>query len=173
VHFAERRGGEYRDPLRRGALAPWTDTTIPQVTAVVFSRHGRAVPPDRVSGGVDVICEAHQLPPLPVPEPWNDLPVTPELIRWRVRRGGATVRAWHTPVDFTKGLLPQDDFDRIYAPGTRQNRPGKPGLYRFYLARTWTTSLLPDGEYRLEVEASDQRGNTGGLTQPFVIANDV
>ena len=80
---------------------------------------------------------------------------------------------WHTPVDFTKGLLKPDDFARIYAPGTRQNKAGKPGLYRFFLAHTWTTSLLPDGPYRIEVEASDQRGNTGGLALPVVFANNV
>jgi len=32
---------------------------------------------------------------------------------------------------------------------------------------------LPDGPYRLEVEASDLAGNTGRHTQPFTIANDV
>ena len=56
---------------------------------------------------------------------------------------------------------------------TRQNRPGKPGLYRFYLAHTWSTTVLPDGAYRLEEEASDLRGNTGTLKLPFAIANDV
>jgi hypothetical protein len=173
VHLAERRAGEYRDPLRRGALTPWADTTAPQVTRIVLSRNGRELSPGAVSGAVDVIAEAHQMPPLPVPAPWNDLPVTPELVRWRVRRGNTTVRAWHTPIDFTKGLLKPEEFSRVYAPGTRQNKKGKPGLYRFFLAHTWTTSLLPDGPYRIEVEASDQRGNTGSLALPFVLANDV
>ena len=113
------------------------------------------------------------MPPLAVPPPWDGLPVTPARIRWRVRRGGRTVRPWHTPIDFSKGLLPKEDFRRIYAPGTRQNRAGKPGLYRFFLAHTWSTTLLTDGHYRLEVEASDLRGNKGGLHLPFTIANDV
>jgi len=173
VHFAERRGGVYRDPLRPGALSPWTDTTVPQVTKIVLARNGRALAPDRIFGAVDVLAEAFQMPPLPVPAPWDDLPVTPERIRWRVRRGGATVRPWHTPIDFTKGLMPRDDFPRIYAPGTRQNRAGKPGLYRFFLAHTWSTSVIPDGEYRLEVEASDLYGHDGRLQLPFVVANNV
>ena len=50
---------------------------------------------------------------------------------------------------------------------------GKPGLYRFYLAHTWSTSLLPDGDYRIEVEASDLYGNTGSLALPFTLVNDL
>ena len=113
------------------------------------------------------------MPPLPVPAPWDGLPVTPARIRWRVRRGGASVRPWHTPIALGSHLLPQNAFRRIYAPGTRQNRAGKPGLYRFYLAHRWSTTLFADGNYRLEVEASDLFGNVGGLQLPFTIANNV
>jgi hypothetical protein len=173
VHFAERRSGTYRDPLRPGALSPWTDATKPQVSRIVLSRNGRQLPAAAVAGPVDVIAEAHQIPPLAVPAPWNDLPVTPARLRWRVRRGGRTVRPWHTPIDLGKTLLPREAFRRIYAPGTRQNREGKPGLYRFVLAHTWSTTLLDDGLYRLDVEASDLRGNTGGLHLVFTIANDL
>ena len=47
LHFAEHRAGVYRDPLRRGALTPWRDTTKPQVTRIVFSRAGRVLDPAR------------------------------------------------------------------------------------------------------------------------------
>ena len=70
-------------------------------------------------------------------------------------------------------LLHREAFRRIYAPGTRQNRAGRPGLYRFFLAHTWSTSLLDDGPYSIEVEASDLRGNVGRLALPFTIANDI
>jgi len=173
VHFAEHRNGVYRDPLRPGALSPWTDATVPVVSKIVLSRNGKALKPERIFGAVDVIAEAFQMPPMQVPEPWAGLPVTPEKVRWRVRRGGASVRPWHTPIDFTQGLLPQTAFHRIYAPGTRQNRAQKPGLYRFFLAHTWSTSLIPDGQYQLEAEAWDLRGNKGGLTLPFTVANNV
>jgi hypothetical protein len=173
VHFAERRDGSYRNPLRADALTPWHDDTRPVVTKVVFSRDGAAVPASAVSGAVDVIAEAHDVPPVEVPPPWNDLPVTPARIRWRVVNQAGVVRRWHTPVDFTKTLLPQSAFSRIYAPGTRQNHEGEPGLYRFYLAHTWTTTTLSDGSYRLEFEASDLAGNTGSLTKRFTIANNV
>jgi hypothetical protein len=171
VHFAERSGHAYRNPLRAGALTPWVDTTRPSVTAIAFVRDGKAVPADLVSGAVDVVAEAHDVPPVPVPAPWHGLPVTPAKVRWRVHHGGAVVRRWHTPVDFTKGLLPQSRFHAIYAPETRQNHAGEPGRYRFFLARTWSTQLLPDGTYDLEVEALDLAGNAGSLRLPFTIAN--
>ncbi len=82
-------------------------------------------------------------------------------------------RPWHTPIDLRKGLQPQEKFRSIYAPGTRQNRAGKPGLYRFHLAHTWTTSLLPDGPYHLEVEATDLHGNKGNRQLPFTLTNDL
>ena len=173
VHFAERRDGTYRNPLRADALTPWHDDTRPAVTKIVFSRDGAAVRASAVSGAVDVIAEAHDVAPVDVPAPWNDLPVTPARIRWRVVGQSGVVRRWRTPVDFTKTMLPRSAFSRIYAPGTRQNHAGAPGLYRFYLAHTWTTTTLPDGSYRLEVEASDLAGNIGSLTKRFTIANNV
>lgn len=160
VHFAERFRREYRNPLRAGALTPWRDTTAPAIDTISLSRRGREIAPDRVRGVVDVIVEAHDMPPLPVPAPWNGLPVTPALLRWRVRRGGRTVRPWHAPVDFRRRMLDRSLFPRIYAPGTRQNHKNRPGLYRFYLAHTWDTRRWPDGDYRLEVEASDMAGNS-------------
>jgi hypothetical protein len=173
VHFAERRAGVYRNPLRPGALTPWADHTKPAVTKITFSRAGQDVPAAALGGAVDVIAEAHDTPPMPVPAPWNGLPVTPARLRWRVLRGAEVVRPWHTPVDFSEELLPQSDFHRIYAPGTTQNHAGQPAVLRFFLAHTWSTATLADGEYHIEVEASDLGGNTGSLTQGFTVANDV
>ena len=174
VHFAEHRSGVYRDPLRPGALTPWRDTTRPHVTRIVLSRGGKALTAAAVSGAVDVIAEAHQMPPLAVPAPWHGLPVTPARIRWRVRRGGLTVRPWHTPIDFSRRRCCRAGLStHLRARHPAEPSPGKPGLYRFYLAHTWSTTVLPDGAYRLEVEASDLRGNTGTLKLPFAIANDV
>ena len=171
VHFAERRGDAYRNPLGAAGLAPWHDTTRPTVTAVRFLRNGRELRADLLSGAVDVVADAHDTPPIKVPPPWDGLPVTPARVRWRVLREGRVVRRWHTPIDFTKGLLPQDRFHSTYAPGTRQNHAGKPGLYRFFLAKSWSTDRLPDAVYRLEVEASDLAGNVGALAVPVALAN--
>ena len=174
VHFAERRGGDYRDPLRPGALTPWSDPTSPRIAAIAFERDGRAVAPAAVSGGVDVIVEAYDRPPLAIPDPdWAGAIVTPALVRWRVLRGRAVARPWHTPVDFRNGLLPRSRYAGVYAPGTRQNRPGQPGRYRFFVAHTWSTRLLPDGRYRLEAEAVDERGNSARAGLDFTIANEV
>jgi hypothetical protein len=101
------------------------------------------------------------------------LPVTPARLRWRVLRNDKVVRRWRTPVDLSRSMLPQERFRSVYAPGTRQNHSGEPGLYRFYLAHTWSTALLPDGPYRLEVEASDLAGNAGSRSLAFSIANDL
>ncbi len=173
VHFAERREGTYRNPLRAGALTPWHDDTRPTVTRVTLSRDGTELPLTAVHGAVDVIAEAHDTPPIEVPPPWRDLPVTPALLRWRLLRGTEVVRPWHMPVDFRATLQPKSAYGRVYAPGTRQNRADTPGLYRFYLARTWSTSLLPDGNYKLQVQATDLAGNTGTRTQAFTLANNV
>jgi len=173
VHFAERRGGLYRNPLRPAGLEPWKDTSRPQVTAIRFLRNGRELAPAMVRGAVDVVAEAHDMPPLPVPSPWAGLPVTPARIRWRVLRSGNVVRRWHTPVDFSRTMIPKERFRSVYAPGTRQNHAGSPGLYRFFLAHTWSTGLLPDGPYRLEVEASDLGGNAGFRSLAFTVANDL
>jgi hypothetical protein len=81
------------------------------------------------------------------------------------------VRPWHTPVDFTKGLLPADRFAAVYATGTCQNKPGKSGRYRFFLAHTWSTRELRNGDYRLEVEASDLAGNRAHAVLPFAVGN--
>jgi hypothetical protein len=126
-----------------------------------------------VRGAVDVVAEAHDTPPLPVPAPWAGLPVTPVRLRWRVLREQRVVRRWHTPVDFSRRLIPKERFRSVYAPGTRQNHAGSPGLYRFYLAHTWSTDRLSDGPYRLEVEAADLGGNVGTLGLPFTLANQL
>jgi hypothetical protein len=59
----------------------------------------------------------------------------------------------------------------VYAAGTRQNHPNAPGLYRFWLARSWDTRGLRDGSYRLDVEAADVRGNTSRGHLELVLDN--
>jgi hypothetical protein len=174
VHFAETSAGNvYRNPLRPGAMGPWIDPTTPRIAAITFVRAGtqRELSPLEVSGDVDVIVEAWDRPPLVPPPPWDDIAVTPAVLRWRVLRGREVVRPWHVPVDFRRTLLPRSLFHVVYAQGTRQNRPNRRGRYRFYMAHGWTTSLLRNGLYRLEVSAADAHGNraVGGL--PFTVAN--
>lgn len=168
VHFAERSRGAFRNPLRRGAITPYVDTTSPTITAVGFFRRGRRVPRARVRGTVAVIAEAFETPPQPDVGLWRpDIPVTPALVRWRVMRRGRPVVRWRTAVDFRDELLRPEDFGRIYAPGTRKGGRRRPGRYRFYLARAWDSSRLANGDYRLQVAAWDPRSNRALVTVPF------
>jgi hypothetical protein len=97
VHFAESRGGRYVNPLRRGALEPWVDASTPRIAGIHFFRGTHELSPLEVHGSVDIVVDAWDLPPVRVPPPWNDLPVTPAVLRWRVLRDGKAVRPWHAP----------------------------------------------------------------------------
>jgi hypothetical protein len=173
VHFAESLKGDYRNPLRPGAIHPWVDATSPRISGIHFyqGQTTRELSPLHVAGDIDVVVEAWDKPPLPVPPPWSDLPVTPALVRWRVMQGRKVIRPWHAPVDFTLGLLPPSLFSVVYAPGTKQNHPGKAGVYRFYVAHTWDTRRLRDGLYKLEVSVADISGNKATAALPFTVAN--
>ena len=133
-------------------------TTVPHVTRIAFERERPRVPAAAVAGPVDVVAEAHDEPPVAVPPPWNGLPVTPARLRWRVLRGDRVVRPWHTPVDLGTRFHKQSEFGRIYAPGTRQNHAGAPGLYRFFLAQRGARAAR-GRRLRVEVEAADLAGN--------------
>lgn len=158
VHLAESHN-EHRNPLRPGGLGPYVDHTPPTVASVEFLRGGRRQDARNLTGRVDVVVEAFDTTPLVVPKPWSNLPVTPARIRWSVTLGSRRIIARRTAADFRRTLMPGRLYDSIYAPGTRKNRPGAPGHYRFYLAHGLDTSRLPAGLCRLRIEAVDTRGN--------------
>lgn len=159
MHFAERHARDYVNPLRPGALSPFYDPSSPRIQRIAVERRGADLAPDRLTGAVDLVVEAYDQPALPVATPWDHMPVAPALIRWRLVRFGKFPVPWTTSVDFRTRMLPAERFDEVYAPGTRQNRPARPGLYRFYLARGWDSRRFENGEYRLDVEARDLYGN--------------
>jgi Peptidase family M23 len=173
VHFAESLNGVYVNPLRRGALTPYVDTTPPAVEALTISRAGKPVNPANVSGVVDLTCDAYDVPEMDPPWPWQQTRVTPALIRWRiVRPDGQPATHWKTAVDFRFALLPDGLFNLVYAPGTKQNHASRPGRYVFYLDEGWSSAQLPNGSYRLAVGAWDTRGNGGYGSLSFTIANE-
>lgn len=170
VHLAEVNRRRYCDPLRPGALTPFTDVGNPTVSKIMF-RHGSTnLKPASVFGTVNICCTAFDTPPLAVPPPWAHMPVTPVYIRFRVVRFGKSVVPWRKGVDLRSFRQP-DAFHVIFAPETRQNHPNKPGLYCYNLAHDWNSARYPNGDYRIDVEASDIHGNTARSNLAFSIRN--
>jgi hypothetical protein len=180
VHFAEHRNGVYVNPLRPGALGPYTDTTVPTVRAVSVrpvATSGRSVAAAArrapVRGRVDLVAEACDETPIPISGPWHDKPLTPALIRWRLLAGDRVVTGWRTAVDFRLTYPSNDLWSKTYTGWTRQNKKIWDARYGFYLAHGLDTRTLRDGTYLLQVEATDIRGNTGTGSFPLTIANHV
>jgi murein DD-endopeptidase MepM/ murein hydrolase activator NlpD len=172
LHLAEFRNGSYINPLRIGGLAPFIDDVVPRVPTITFYLDGRPIPVAEVRGIVDLTTDAHDLPPLPLPPPeWAQTRLAPALIRWRIVQGHAQIRPWQTSVDFRTFLIPSTLFTFVYAPGTYQNRPNRPGRYEYYLARNFDTRTLPNGLYNVEVEAWDTQENIGRASYAFLIRN--
>jgi hypothetical protein len=155
VHFAEHRNGQYVNPLRPGALSPYADHTAPTISEIGLAQSVR---------GSSLVASAYDTTAPRVPGPWANEPVTPALLRWRLMIGHQTVIRWRTAADFRSAMLPASRFASVYAPGTRQNHQGKPGLYCFSLASNLKPSTLRPGSYRVEVVATDTRGNRARAT---------
>ena len=180
VHFAEHRNGVYVNPLRPGAMGPYTDTTVPNVRMVSVTpvaTSGRSVaaasrrPP--VRGHVDLVAEAYDETPIPIAGPWHDKPLSPALIQWRLLSGGRVVTGWRTAVDFRLTYPSNDLYSRTYTSWTRQNKKIWDARYGFYLAHGLDTRTLRDGKYLVQVRATDMRGNTGTRSFPLTVANNV
>jgi len=171
VHLAEYKDGTYINPLRLGGLAPYIDDTVPQIPKLTFYSSGSPIPPEGVTGLVDITADAFDTPPVPIPLPWNQAIFTPSVIRWRIVQGQNTIRHWETPVDFRRFLLPLNLFSFVYGPGTFQNKAGRRGRYEFYLAHQFDTRTLVNGSYVLQVEALDEQENLGQASFAFTITN--
>ena len=170
VHFSEIYRRTFYDPLRPGALTPFTDVGNPTVSKIMFRRGKVDLPPDRVFSVVKICCIAFDTPAMLVPPPWSHMPVTPAQIRFRIVRYGNAVVPWRYGVDMRRFRQPAD-FYNVFGPETRQNHPNKPGLYSYILAPAWDSELHPNGNYRLDVEASDIHGNKARSNLTFDIHN--
>jgi len=160
VHFAEWNGHTYLNPLRRRGLAPFFDRTRPVVGPIDVAQ--------QANGTFDATVQAYDPPPIRPPWPWRDAVWTPELLRWRLVSNDIALIPWTVAADFD-AYLPRRRFGQIYAPGTRQNLPGRAGRYVFRLMHD---VRLADGRYLLEVRASDTRGNTGSSSSGFEVVAD-
>jgi hypothetical protein len=171
VHFSEMRNGVYLNPLRPGAMGPYSDPTKPTVPAVELQRSSDAAPVARAnaSGSFDIVAEVADTTPLPVPPPWGDLPVMPALVQWRIVGAAGAVTDWKTAVDFRQTIPSASEFSSVYAVWTRQNHANHPGRYRIYLAHAWNSAAVQPGTYRVEVSASDTRNNTTVVGFPITV----
>lgn len=172
VHFAESIDGEYRNPLRRGALTPFRDRTKPIVASItMLVNGGPAADTNHVTGVVDVESEIYDTPPVAPRPPWQVARFAPAIVWWRLERGGVAVTDWSVAIDFHFALMPAGMYGWLYAPGTYQNKPNRPGHYVFWIAHALDTSTLPSGRYALDVLAADTRWNLGSGSLAFTIAN--
>jgi len=172
VHLAEYKDGTYINPLRLGGLAPYIDDTVPHIPSAAFYSGGSPISGENISGIVDITADAFDPSPLPLPPvEWAQAWLSPTLIRWRVIEGQNVVRDWETAVDFRTFLLPISLFNFIYAPGTFQNRPNRPGHYTYFLAHSFDTRLLVNDRYVLQVEAFDAQENVGRASFLFSVRN--
>ena len=183
VHFTERDHGTALNPLARGRLTPYSDTTTPTVESISFrtSATGPDGPHENVHGRGGVITRAFDTPPIQVPGIWADLPVAPALLTWKVERAsdGKVVGPRQTAFDVRR-TLPKCPFWNLYVRGTRQNASNfgghkawrEHGIYLYNLdTPAFDTTRLQDGVYRLVVTAVDIRGNSSSARQVFVIRN--
>jgi hypothetical protein len=171
VHFSESVGGIYVNPLRKSALTPYRDKTIPVVSAIRFVTPDGAPLTDRIRGTVDLEAEAYDLPPRAPAGPWQVARLTPAYLWWKLWRDDAPVGDWNLEADFGYALMPGTVYWSVYAPGTYQNKAHRPGRYIFWLTRGLDTTTLPDGRYRLDVKAEDTRWNSSTASLDFTIAN--
>jgi hypothetical protein len=162
VHLTEIRGSCAVNPLARGHLEPYRNTTHPDVVALdAIGPDGALVDPARIAGPFELVVQAQDLPPLPVPAPWQNLPVTPAAVKWRLTKpDGTVVVRWTFAADFAVTIPSNRNFWRVYAAGTHQNfvgmvQPQLPGQYGFRL----TPPNLSPGRYTATVVVSTTDGN--------------
>ncbi len=172
VHFTEIHAGRYVNPLRPGGIAPYVDSTSPTVVALFAAVGTRRQPLDALRGGVDLLVDAYDTPPPPLPAPpWNLTRVAPAYIRWRLVPEGAASARWRTAVDFRSYLAPKTAFASVYAPWTTLNGPGRPARLVYVLAHGWDSASVPDGRYRLQVAVFDSQGNSARAALWVTVAN--
>jgi hypothetical protein len=176
VHLTEIVDGVVQNPLAPAHLTPYHDATVPTVDGLYLrSESGTDLSSHAVTGTISLVARAQDMPALPVPEPWDGLPVSPALVGFELTTlDGREVLPLQTPVDFAETEPGNRTFFDIYAPGTFQNVPavGKhlfqdaPGEYLYELTpdRLDTAALLP-GRYLVTVTAEDTCGNIGTLSE--------
>lgn len=182
VHLTEIRSGRVWNPLAKGGLTPYRDTTKPRVTSIFMRAEGSLAPVDPlgVCGKVSIVAEASDHPTLRVPGSFATFPVSPALVTWSIRKvGGSVVQPELVAFDVRTALPPPAQFWDVYARGTYQNAPRfgsrqfslMPGRFLYNLNPSLDTRTLPNGVYQVSASAADIRGNRTVANQRFTIVN--
>jgi hypothetical protein len=124
-----------------------------------------------IAGPIDVKANVYDTPPLRPPAPWDVARLAPASVSWDLLNGNGAVVESSVAAYFDFSLPLNSLYSWIYAPGSYQNKPHRPGQYIFWLAHGLDTTSLPDGAYTLEVMASDTRSNIGTATVELTMAN--
>jgi hypothetical protein len=182
VHLTEIRAHRVWNPLAPGGIAPYRDTTMPQVDSITMRGTLSLAPldADHVCGIASIVATAFDVPPLPVPGPFAGFPVSPSYVTWHFARvGGTTYVRNLAAADFRMSLPSTRNFWNVYARGSFQNAPrfsGRQyfmaGRYVYNLANLIDTRWYPNGQYDVDVRVRDMRGNESEASQRFAIAND-
>jgi hypothetical protein len=183
VHLSEIDKDTVVNPLIRGHLQPYRDTTKPKVASIeVSSVQGKLVKSQGVTGGIDIVAEAYDTPSLPVPGSWSGYPVAPAFVFWSLESStGRSVVLPTTVADFRYTIPPMRDFWRVYARGTYQNKPHF-GFQQFLSMRAkldfrltqkpLDTRRLADGTYVIQVNVADTAGNAASKSETSVVCNE-
>jgi hypothetical protein len=181
VHISEIDGMKVVNPLQRGHLTPYRDTTKPVIRAIgVRNQTGELQIPLGLCGRIEMDVEAFDLPPVVVPGKFKGLPVVPSLVRWTMTKlSGDAVVPWTTVADFRATLPPNPQFWNVYARGTYQNAPrfgreqytSMPGRFLFLLAGNYDTRSVPNGVYMINVLVADGHGHKALSTQRISVLN--
>jgi hypothetical protein len=165
LHLTEMRGACVVNPLAPGHMAPYENATTPEVVALnAVTPTGAVLDPTGIASPFGLVVQAQDQTPLPVPPPWQNLPVTPASVRWRLTANdGKVLVPWTYAADFAVTVPPNRDYWRVYADGTHQNfvnrsrsQPQLPGVYDFRL--TPPTSHLVPGRYTASVVVATAGG---------------
>jgi hypothetical protein len=165
VHLTEIRGSCAVNPLAPGHLEPYRSATHPKIVALdAIGAGGVVLQPAQITGPFELVVQAQDLPPLPVPPPWQNLPVTPATVKWRLTAAdGGVLVPWTFAADFALTVPPNHDYWRVYGAGTHQNFVNRgspsqlPGVYDFRL--TPPNTVLAPGRYTATVQISNTDGN--------------
>ena len=133
LHLTELRGTCAVNPLAPGHLKPYEDAVRPEVVALgAVDRGGALLDPARLAGPFGLVAQAQALPPFPVPPPWQDLPLTPAAVRWRLTAndGRAVSRGRspptlpsRSPQTATTGVCTRMEVIRTSSAGARLSCP--------------------------------------------------